>query len=127
MHPTINPAGYLYYGLTSDNNPTGKRNNEYAHRLFGMIFNYNDDIFNNTDFDPVDRYRWCNKPENTRWVTSKENMNNRGVSTAKIDRTHDESDIEYLEDWTDHFKIQINKMKDKKEKMKRQNKRKLKI
>jgi hypothetical protein len=46
----------LCYGLTRDENPAGKKYNVYAHRLFGMVFNDNDDIFNNTDCDHIDRY-----------------------------------------------------------------------
>jgi hypothetical protein len=76
-----------------------------------MVFNDNDDIFNNTDCDHIDRYWWYNKPENIRWVSSKENMNNRGVSTAKIDRKHDKSGITYLEKWMDHLKIKLENIK----------------
>jgi ATP-dependent Clp protease ATP-binding subunit ClpA len=52
-------------------------------------------------------------------------MNNRGVSIAKIDRTHNKSDIVYLEDWIDHLKIRINKTKYKKAKNEKAKKKKI--
>jgi hypothetical protein len=36
-------------------------------------------------------------------------MNNRGVSSAKIDRTDNKSNIAYLEKWIDHLKIKLEK------------------
>jgi hypothetical protein len=65
VSPSINPEGYLYYNLTSDSDLVKKTYNIYVHRLFGMVFNDNNDIFRNTDCDHIDRFRWCNKPENT--------------------------------------------------------------
>jgi sugar/nucleoside kinase (ribokinase family) len=70
-----------------------------------MVFNDNDDIFRNTNFDHIDRFRWCNKPENTRSVTSQVNQNNRGICADKDDRTYNKDDITYLERWIDHIKI----------------------
>ena len=77
-----------------------------------MVFNDNNDIFRNNNCDHIDRFRWCNKPENTRWVTSRENMNNKGICADKIDRQHDKKDIEYLEDWIAHINVISIKKKD---------------
>jgi hypothetical protein len=65
IHPSIRPEGYLKYNLVNDRNKS-KKCSFYAHRLFEMVFNDNDDIFRNTDCDHIDRFRWCNRPENTR-------------------------------------------------------------
>jgi hypothetical protein len=66
VYPSIDNDGYLAYILTSDYDSEKKKYNISAHRLFGIVFNDNDDIFRNTDCDHIDRFRWCDKPENTR-------------------------------------------------------------
>jgi hypothetical protein len=66
----------------------------------------------NTDCDHIDRNRWCNKPDNTRWVTSRENQGNKGQCADKIDRQHDKKDIEYLEDWIAHIKSIQNEIRE---------------
>ena len=85
VYPSITTDGYLKCNLRSDHNSKDKVYGILAHRLFGIVFNDNNDIFRNTDCDHMDRNRWCNKPDNTRWVTSFENQNNRGICADKID------------------------------------------
>ena len=46
VYPSVDNNGYLKYKLTSDNDLEKKiYYSMYAHRLFGMVFNDNDDIF----------------------------------------------------------------------------------
>jgi hypothetical protein len=104
VYPSSDNDGYLQYILRSDYDSEDKKYNISAHNLFGIVFNDNNDIFRNTDCDHIDRFRWCNKPENTRWVSSIENQNNKGQCSAKIDRKHNKKDIEYREDWIVHVK-----------------------
>jgi hypothetical protein len=101
----VDAKGYLCYNLTSDYDLTKKVYTISAHRLFGIIFNDNNDIFRNTDCDHIDRFRWCNRPENTIWITSIENQNNKCTSNAKIDRKHNKTDISYLENWIAHMEF----------------------
>jgi hypothetical protein len=89
-----------------------KNYNIYAHRLFGWIYNNNNDIIRKTDCDHIDRHRWCNRPENLGWVTSVENQNKKGRCLTKIDRKHDNFDIDYLEEWIIHIKLIKIKGKD---------------
>jgi hypothetical protein len=118
VYPSIDNDGYLKYNLRSDHNSKDKVYGISAHRLFGIVFNDNNDIVRNTDCDHIDRFRWCNKPENTRWVTSSENQNNRESCVGKINRLHNEFDIKILEKWIEHVKkIQF---KDKKKKQKKE-------
>jgi hypothetical protein len=58
VYQSVSADGYLYYNLGSDNGPMKKQYNIYANRLFGMVFNNNDDIFRNTDCDHIVRFRW---------------------------------------------------------------------
>ena len=92
---------------------SGKKCNVYAQRLFGMVFNDNDDVFNNTDCDHIDRNRWNNRSINLRWVTSTENINNRCVCLDKINRKHDRIDIIYLERCIPHEKVKFVNIKNK--------------
>jgi hypothetical protein len=106
VYPRITSDGYLKYILSVN----GQKCNVYAHRLIGMVFNNNDDIFQKTDCDHIDRNRWNNRPINLRWVTSLENQNNKGNYSAKINRKHDEKDIDYLEECISYLKgIDIKK------------------
>jgi hypothetical protein len=115
----------LYYALRNDNWPTNKKCNVYAQRLFGLVFNDNDDIFNNTDCAHIDRYRWNNRAITLCWVTPTDNMNNRGVCLDKIDRKHDKTIIIYLEKWIDYVtKVKFENIKNKKTKNDEQEKKK---
>jgi hypothetical protein len=78
VYHRISKDNYLKSTLKSDYHPAKKTYNIYAHRLFATVVNENDDIFRNTDCVHINRFRWCNRPENTRWVTSLENMDNKG-------------------------------------------------
>jgi hypothetical protein len=114
VYPSTGPDGYKYYSLRSDDWPSNKKSvNVYAQRLFGMVFNDNDDIINNTECDHIDRNRCNNRSINLRWVTSTENMNNIGVCTDKIDRKHDRFDIVYLEKCIAHEKVKYLNIKNK--------------
>ena len=104
VYPSIDNECYLYYNLRSDHNSKDKPYSISAHRLFGIVFNNNNYIFRNKDCDHIDRFRWCNKPENTRFVTSIENQNNRDICAGKINRKHYKKDIEYLKVWIAHVK-----------------------
>jgi hypothetical protein len=107
----------LKYQLYDENNLEKKNYTICAHRLFGMVFNDNTDIFRNIDCDHIDRFRWCNRPENTRWVTSFENQNNRESCVGKTNRTHNEINIKYLEKWIERVKkMQVKDDKKKKQK-----------
>jgi hypothetical protein len=75
-----------------------------------MVFNDNDDIFRKTDCDHIDRFRWNNNPKNLRWVTSQDNMKNRGCCVTKIDRLHNKTDIDYLEKWITYVEKTAKKM-----------------
>jgi hypothetical protein len=112
--------------LRSDGWPVNKKGvNVYSQRLFGMVFNDNDDIFNNTECDHIDMNKCCNRSINVRWIASKENMNNRGVCLDKIDRKHDKTDIIYFKKWIDHVvKVKFVNIKIKKSKNDEQEKKK---
>jgi hypothetical protein len=45
-------------------------------------------------------------------ITSLENMNNKGICAAKINKKHNKHDIEYLEDWIAHVNVITSKGKD---------------
>jgi hypothetical protein len=113
----------MYYGLRCDDWPKNKKVNLYSQRLFGMVFNDNDVILNNTDCDHIDRNRWNNRSVNLRCVTSAENMNNRSVCLDKIDRKHDKTDIVYLEKCIDNEKIKFVNIKNKVTKTKEEEKK----
>jgi hypothetical protein len=57
-YPTIDSDGYLTYVLPYVNEE-GKTYyvNIKAHKLFGLVYLDNDDIFHNTDVDHIDRIR----------------------------------------------------------------------
>jgi hypothetical protein len=55
-YPIFSPDDYLKYQLYDENNLEKKNDTICAHRLFGMVFNDNTDIFRNTDCDHIDRF-----------------------------------------------------------------------
>jgi hypothetical protein len=97
VYPSVSPDDCLKHFLKSDHDKTKKICNIYAHILFDIVFNDNNDIFRNSDCNHIDRFQWCNKPDNTRCAISLENQSNKGIYSTKIDRKHNKHDIDYLE------------------------------
>jgi hypothetical protein len=115
VYPSFSSSeGYFKYILTDNQNGIEKRCNVYAQRLFGMIFNGNDDIFRKLDCDSIDRNRCNNRPVNLRWVTSQENQCNKGQCSTKIDRKHDIIDIYYLKELAVLVKLIISNLEKQK-------------
>jgi hypothetical protein len=113
VYPSVNSQGYLKYKLYNYHDSVKKNYTIGAHRLFGMIFNDNDDIFRYTEWDHIDRFLWDNIPINTSWATPVENQNNPESCGGKINRKHDKIDIKYLEKWIEHVKkIPVKKLMD---------------
>jgi hypothetical protein len=68
---TIDPNGYIRVGLRKDNKPY----NRVVHRLVMENFNPTDDM--SKEVDHINRDRQDNRLCNLRWVTRKENSQNR--------------------------------------------------
>ena len=71
----INRDGYLCIGLFCDNDL--KQRKPYIHRLVAIAFIINEN--NLEQVDHIDRNPLNNKVTNLRWVSSKDNVNNRGI------------------------------------------------
>lgn len=78
MTPKLFNTGYYYVGLTKDS----VTKHRAVHRLLGICFIPNPD--NKPMIDHIDRDRTNNDLSNLRWVTNKENCNNKEKGKGSI-------------------------------------------
>ena len=85
-----NKLGYAHVILTDMD---GKQHMKYVHRLVAITFIPNPDNLN--EVDHINRIRNDNRPENLRWVTRTENVNNQERHYIKRLLQTDRKSLEY--------------------------------
>ena len=93
LKPYLSKEGYYRVNLTKDS----KNNLFFIHRLLAICFIDNPE--NKPFIDHIDRNRANNSLDNLRWVTNKENCNNRDISKGSIyinKRTYQDKTYEYI-------------------------------
>ena len=78
LKPSLNNMGYYKVNLYKD----GKVYYKKIHRLLAIAFIPNPE--NKLEIDHIDRVRTNNNLSNLRWVTHKENMNNKDIGKGCI-------------------------------------------
>ena len=83
--------GYVRFEIKNDD---GEKKTIRRGRTFGLCFIHNDDHENKTQIDHIDRNRANDSMSNLRWVTPKQNVNNRGE--CKSPTRKNKSGIKYI-------------------------------
>ncbi|WP_197062485.1 HNH endonuclease signature motif containing protein [Cedecea neteri] len=74
LKPSVMKSGYIRYNL--------ENGHEYIHRIVSFTF-WGDQTEDGLEVDHIDRNKSNNHYTNLRWVTRKENCNNRGRRSKK--------------------------------------------